>query len=312
MAAAGETVGVIGLGAMGLGTAQALLETGFDVVGYDVNPEAMNAFASAGGLAVTTPGEVASAARVIVILVVNARQVEAVLFGDDGIAASAAAGTVILQCATVSAVYIRDLEARLGERDIALLDTPVSGGTVKARSGDLTVMASGRPEHFEPAARVLDSMAATVYRLGDTAGPGSSMKLVNQLLAGVHIATAAEAMAFGIRAGIDPATIYEVITHSAGNSWMFENRMRHVLDADYTPSSAVDIFVKDLGIVTDSGRDLTFPLPMTSSALQLFMSASASGFGREDDSAVIKVFERSTGIKLPRAANDELRAGPGR
>jgi 3-hydroxyisobutyrate dehydrogenase len=128
---------------------------------------------------------------------------------------------------------------------------------------------------------------------------GSKVKMINQLLAGVHIAAATEAMALGIRAGIDPDQLYEVISNSAGNSWMFSNRVPHILSGDYTPLSAVNIFVKDLGIVVDSARKLTFPLPLTSSALQMFIATSASGLGGEDDSAVIKMFQQLTGIDLP-------------
>jgi 3-hydroxyisobutyrate dehydrogenase len=118
------------------------------------------------------------------------------------------------------------------------------------------------------------------------------------LLAGVHIAAAAEAMALGLREGVNPEALYEVITHSAGNSWMFENRMAHVLAADYTPLSAVDIFVKDLGLVLDLARASKFPLPLSSTAHQMFMQASTAGFAKEDDSAVIKIFP---GIELPHA-----------
>ena len=132
------------------------------------------------------------------------------------------------------------------------------------------------------------------------------MKIINQLLAGVHIAAAAEAMALGLREGVDPAALYEVITHSAGNSWMFENRMAHVLAGDYTPLSAVDIFVKDLGLVLDTARASKFPLPLASTAHQMFMQASSAGFAKEDDAAVIKIFP---GIELPGAQAMTLRLG---
>jgi L-threonate 2-dehydrogenase len=145
-------------------------------------------------------------------------------------------------------------------------------------------------------------MSEAVYRLGDQPGMGSAIKIVNQLLAGVHIAAAAEAMAFGIRSGLPADAIYQVITHSAGNSWMFENRMAHVLSGDYSPHSAVDIFVKDLGLVLDAARPTVFPLPLTAAAHQQFLRASAAGHGREDDSAVIKTFP---GIDLP-ARTEEL------
>ena len=151
---------------------------------------------------------------------------------------------------------------------------------------------------YAKAGGALEAMAAQVYRLGDRAGNGSKVKIINQLLAGVHIAAAAEAMALGLREGVDPAALYEVITHSAGNSWMFENRMAHVLAGDYTPLSAVDIFVKDLGLVLDLARASKFPLPLSSTAHQMFMQASTAGFAKEDDSAVIKIFP---GIELPKS-----------
>jgi 3-hydroxyisobutyrate dehydrogenase len=176
------------------------------------------------------------------------------------------------------------------------LDAPISGGAAKAAAGQITMMTAGKPAAYAKCEGVLEKMAAKVYRLGDRAGPGSTVKIVNQLLAGVHIAAAAEAMALGIRAGVKPEDIYEVITHSAGNSWMFENRMAHVLAADYTPLSAVDIFVKDLGIVLDTARASKYPLPLAATANQMFMQASSAGHGGEDDAAVIKIFP---GIQLP-------------
>jgi 3-hydroxyisobutyrate dehydrogenase len=178
------------------------------------------------------------------------------------------------------------------------LDAPISGGAAKAASGEMTMMSAGSPDAYTKAGRLLDAMAGKVYRLGNRAGNGSKVKIINQLLAGVHIAAAAEAMALGLREGVEANDLYEVITHSAGNSWMFENRMAHVLAGDYTPLSAVDIFVKDLGLVLDTARASKFPLPLSATAHQMFMQASTAGHAREDDSAVIKIFP---GIELPKA-----------
>jgi 3-hydroxyisobutyrate dehydrogenase len=179
------------------------------------------------------------------------------------------------------------------------LDAPVSGGAVGARGGSMTVMGSGSPAAFERAGPVLEAMASKVWRLGDEAGVGSTVKMVNQLLAGVHIAVAAEAMALGIRAGADPRTLFEVISSSAGSSWMWQNRVPHILAGDDTPLSAVNIFVKDLGIVLDQARALTFPLPMASAAHQLFLAAAAHGEGAKDDAFVIRVWQALAGIELP-------------
>jgi len=232
-------------------------------------------------------------------VVVNAGQTEAVLFGDGAAAETMKAGNVFVMCSTVDPGWSIALEKRLAEKGILYLDAPISGGSAKAAKGEITMMTSGSPDAYAKVGGALDAMAAKVYRLGPAAGNGSKVKIINQLLAGVHIAAAAEAMALGLREGVDPAALYDVITHSAGNSWMFENRMAHVLAADYTPLSAVDIFVKDLGLVLDTARASKFPLPLASTAHQMFLQASSSGFGREDDSAVIKIFP---GIDLPRGA----------
>ena len=226
----------------------------------------------------------------------DAAQTEDVLCGFGGGAAAMKKGAVYVLCSTVDPHWSITLETRLAELGLLYLDAPISGGAARAASGEMTMMTSGAAAAYAKADPVLDAMAAKVYRLGNSAGAGSKVKIINQLLAGVHIAAAAEAMALGLREGVDAAALYEVITHSAGNSWMFENRMAHVLAADYTPLSAVDIFVKDLGIVLDMARSSKFPLPLSSTAHQMFMQASTAGFAREDDSAVIKIFP---GIELP-------------
>jgi 3-hydroxyisobutyrate dehydrogenase len=288
--------GVIGLGAMGAGIAATLRRNGFQVHACDVRPGVAAAFAKEGGVACATPAEVAAACPVLISVVVNAQQTEGVLYGEGGCAAPMKPGSTFIMCSTVDPNWSVALEARLNAGGIHYIDAPISGGAAKAASGQMTVMSAAKPEAYAAAGAVLDAMAGKVYRLGDSAGAGSKVKIINQLLAGVHIAAAAEAMALGLREGVDPKALYEVITHSAGNSWMFENRMAHVLAGDYTPLSAVDIFVKDLGLVLDTARASKFPLPLASTAHQMFMQASTAGYAKEDDSAVIKIFP---GIKLP-------------
>lgn len=291
-----KKAGLIGLGAMGAGIAATLRDRGHEVHVCDARPGAALRFAEAGGVAWATPAQVAAACQVVISVVVNAAQTEAVLFGEGGAAAAMKPGSVFVMCSTVDPNWSIALEGRLNAIGIQYIDAPISGGAAKAASGQMTVMSSARPEAYALADAVLEAMAGKVYRLGDRAGAGSKVKIINQLLAGVHIAAAAEAMALGLREGVAPEALYEVITHSAGNSWMFENRMAHVLAGDYTPLSAVDIFVKDLGLVLDTARASKFPLPLASTAHQMFMQASSAGFAKEDDSAVIKIFP---GIALP-------------
>ena len=229
----------------------------------------------------------------------NETQTESVLFGEDGVAPGLRAGAVVISCATVSPAFAKSMEARLGEKGVLYLDAPMSGGSVKAAEGQLTLMASGTPAAFDKAKPALDAVAETVFRLGDMAGPGSAMKIVNQLLAGVHIAAAAEATTFALSQGIAPATTLDVISKCAGTSWMFENRVPHIVSGDYTPHSAVDIFVKDLGIVSDVARSSRFSAPIAAAALQQFLAASGAGHGREDDAAVAKIYARNAGLSLP-------------
>jgi putative dehydrogenase len=296
---ADRTIGVAGLGAMGMGTALALVDAGFRVAGFDIDAAKLAAFEEAGGIACASPAALAGHTGRVITMVVNAAQVESVLFGDDGLA-RAFQGGLLIQSATVSPAWVRELDAKLAARGIELLDAPVSGGPLRAREGNLSVMLSGPAARRERAADVFDASAANLFVMGDAIGQGSAMKLVNQLLAGVHIAVSGEAMAFALKSGLDAREVYRVITASAGNSWMFENRVPHILDDDYTPRSAVDIFIKDLGLVLDTGRAAKFPLPMASEAFQLFTMASSAGLGREDDAAVVKVWERLSDITLPR------------
>ena len=294
-------LGVIGLGSMGFGAALTALRKGVPVCGLDTRAEARERFTAQGGRATASLAELGGACHAVVVLVVNAAQTEAVLFGADGLAATMKPGSVVITSATVDPTLPPLWETRLAERGLWLIDAPVSGGATKAAAGQMTVMASGRPEAFAAVGTLLDAVAGKVYRLGDRAGIGSTVKMVNQHLAGVHIAAACEAMALGMRAGADPQALYDVISNAAGASWMFNNRVPHILAGDYRPLSAVNIFVKDLGIVLDAARAMAFPLPLAAAAHQIYLATAAAGHGAEDDSAVIKFYAALAGLQLPAA-----------
>ena len=300
-----RTLGVIGLGSMGLGAALSALNRGVATWGFDMRPEPGQRLAQAGGRLADSVAEIGAACDVVVVLVVNAAQTEQVLFGEGGLTASMRARSVVACSATVDPALPPRWAARLAEHELLFIDAPVSGGPKKAAEGAMTVMASGAPEAFAAAGTLLDAIAGKVYRLGDRPGVGSTVKMVNQHLAGVHIAAACEAMALGMRAGADPKALYEVITNSAGNSWMFQNRVPHILTGDYTPLSAVNIFIKDLGIVLDAARSMAFPLPLAAAAHQLYLATAAAGHGGEDDSAVIKFYAELAGLALPAPDHDE-------
>ena len=304
MAQPGPEVAWVGLGAMGSGMARTLLHHGVRVAGFDVNPAAVAAFAAAGGRPCAAVAEtLAGGAAALCVMVATAAQAEAVLYGPGGALEQMAPGALVVLTATVPPAFARATEAKLAERGVLFLDAPVSGGTAKAAQGKLTIMCGGSPAAWEAGGYLLELLSERLYNVGG-AGDGSSVKMVNQLLAGAHIATAAEAMALGARAGLNTRMLYDIISNAAGASWMFNNRVPHMLDDDFTPHSAVDIFVKDLGIVLDEARGLKFPLPVASTAHQQFLLTSAAGMGRFDDAAVVKVFERLTGATVASAPDD--------
>ena len=289
-------IAIIGLGSMGMGMAKSLLRADLDVISYDISDAARQTFADAGGSVADSVAAAALKADVVISVVVNASQTEAVL--ADALPAMAGDG-VFVSCATVVPAAAKSMAATVEDRGRLYLDAPISGGSIKAGLGEITVMASGSEAAFAKAAAALDAMAAKVYRLGDEAGPGSSMKLINQLLAGVHIVSACESMALAIKLDLDPEAVYDVITNAAGSSWMFENRVPHILEGDYSPHSAINIFTKDMGIVLDTARAENFPVPLAGTALQMFLMAAASGMGFDDDSSVARVYAQLAGLTLP-------------
>ena len=292
------TTAVIGLGSMGYGMAASCLRAGHTTHGFDVVPAQVTRFQSEGG-AQGALADVAPKLDAAVVVVLNAAQTQEVLFGADALVPMMRKGAVVMACATVPPEFARDMAARCAAHGVHYLDAPISGGSIKAASGDLSVMASGTADAFEAARAVLDATAATVFELGDSAGAGSAMKAVNQLLAGVHIAAMAEALTFGMTQGVTPDKFVEVISKCAGSSWMLENRAPHIVAGDYTPLSQVNIWPKDLGIVLDIAKSANFSAPITAAAMQQYLAAAGMGLGREDDAAVAKVYARNAGLTLP-------------
>jgi putative dehydrogenase len=208
---------------------------------------------------------------------------------------------VVIASATAPPAAVKALGDRLAAQGILLLDAPVTGGVSGAAHASLSLLTAGPEAAYTACGDVLAAISSKVYRCGAEHGQGSKVKVINQLLVGVQIAAAAEAMALGLREGVDPALLYEVITHGAGHSWAFADRVPRVLSGDYAAVTALDIFVKDLGLVLDTARASAFPLPLASAAYQMFASAASAGLGRDDDISVIKTFP---GIDLPQKRRD--------
>ena len=287
-------VAVIGLGAMGLPMARALLRGGFAVRGFDLRQSARAALAADGGTAVEFARTAAAGAAVLMLMVVDAAQAEAVLFADGALDAMATSGVVLLT-ATCPPAAVQALAARVRQTGRGFVDAPVSGGTAGATAATLTVMAAGTPADLAVVHPLLEAIGKRIFIVGPDPGQGAVVKTVNQLLCGAHIVVAAEGLALARRLGVDGRMILEVLGGSAAASWMLNDRGPRMLDEHPPVSSAVDIFVKDLGIVLQAGRDSRVALPMAALAHQLFLAASGRGLGAEDDSQVLRCYEALNG-----------------
>lgn len=284
-----HTIAFAGLGAMGLPMAKNLLVAGHRVRGFDLNPEALAALVSAGGEASSDAVAAAQGADVMILMVVNAAQAEQVLFDSGALAAMPDDGIVCLM-ATCPPAAVERIATRVMATGRRFVDAPVSGGTAGAGAASLTVMAACERSTFEAVRPVFEGLGQRIFHVGERAGQGATVKTVNQLLCGVHIAVVAEAFALAAKTGVDLDVLLEIMSGSAAASWMLKDRGPRMLQEEPEVSSAVDIFVKDLGIVLEAGRDAQAALPIAAVAHQMFLATSGRGEGRADDSQVIRSY----------------------
>jgi L-threonate 2-dehydrogenase len=284
------TVGFIGLGSMGLPMAKNLLARGFTVRGFDMRPAAVEVLVQAGGIGVSAAAQASAGADVLVLMVVNAAQAEVILFAEGALAALSDDGVVVLM-ATCPPGAVETIAARVLEAGRRFVDAPVSGGVVGAEGATLTIMAAAPQDTFEAVRPVLDAFGDKVFYVGEKPGQGAMVKTVNQLLCGVHIAVAAEALSLAAKVGVDLEVMLQILSGSSASSWMLKNRGPRMLQAEPEVTSAVDIFVKDLGIVLKAGREVKAALPLAALAHQMFLAVSGQGGGAEDDSQVIRAYQ---------------------
>lgn len=292
-------IGVVGVGAMGMNVAKRLLACGFPVFARDIRPEAEKEARAAGARVCESPASLARDCAFVVTLVVNADQTEEVVFGPDGLAQTLAPGAVVIMSSTVQPSFAANLAQRLAGHGVHMVDAPVSGGPSKARDGTMSMMLGGADAVLERAAPVLEAMAGRRVRISDRPGDGSKAKIVNNMLAGVNLAAGCEAMALGIKLGLDPQTLVDVVNASSGASWVFADRMPRVLAADYAPRAAVELLRKDLAILLETAQGVHFPALVARTAHAVFEDAARLGHGHEDDAALVKVYRQLTGIRLP-------------
>lgn len=289
-------IAVIGLGAMGLPMATNLVRAGFDVRGNDIRDDALSALSETGGVAADSARDAAHNADMIILMVVSSAQAEDLLF-REGLAEALPSGAIVAMMYTQPPADAADLGRKLSEFGLRPLDAPVSGGAAGAVDATLAIMASGATDAFEAARPVFEAVGRHIFHLGEEPGLGSTAKLINQHLAGIHLAAAAEAMSAAEDAGLPLETVFDVITASAGNSWIWGDRGPRMMLAEPPVASAVDIIVKDLGIVLDHGRNARMAMPLAAAAHQMFLAASGAGHGKADDSQVIRAYRSLKGEK---------------
>jgi 3-hydroxyisobutyrate dehydrogenase-like beta-hydroxyacid dehydrogenase len=290
-------VGFIGLGAMGGPMALNLMKHGFSLVVHDIDPKKLEPAAAMGAAVAQSPEAVAATAERTISMVETTDQAEAVIIGEHGIINGAGPGHIVLCMSTIDPFAARRFADRLAERGIAMLDAPVSGGTVRAKSGELSVIVGGAPETYAACEDLFRAMGKNLFHVGPL-GLGLAMKLVNNMLGQVSTVAIAEALVFGVKAGLDPHKIYEVIRVSTGSSVQFENRVPRMLRRDFTPGGTIDISYKDQDLETSFAKRLGVPLLLANLTQQVYQMARAQGLNKEDGSAIIKVFEEFAGVKI--------------
>ncbi len=293
------SIGLIGPGAMGLGITHALLRGGFRVLVRDINPERNRLASEAGAVVCEHAAAIAREAEIVITVVVSAAQTREVCFASNGLVETMAPGGVVLMCSTIAPEDTAAIAVDLAARGINMIDAPISGGPARAAAGTMSMMLAGGDGALEKCAAVLATMSDKRFVISPTPGDGSKMKLVNNLMAGINVAAGAEAFSLGIKAGLDPKKIYEVVMASSGQSWMVADRMKRIIEGDRSVTAAAAIITKDVGLALDMAQTLKFPLPIGGQAHQVFLSTLALGHALEDDNAVIRYYQALTGIPLP-------------
>ena len=286
----GATVGLVGLGAMGRGAAARLIGAGYQVIGRDLDKASLDWLEGQGGRVAGSAADMA-ACEAVIIFVVNDRQTEAVLYGDGGLVGHLKPGCVVITCSTMPPAYVQALAPRLAADGLRLVDAPVTGGRVGAQKGTMTIMIGAAAQDLARVRPVLETIGGRLFHLGDQPGAGAQMKVINQLMCGVHIAAAGEALALAKRLGLPLSETHELLCSGAAGSWMLGDRGQRMVDAAWDDvASAVDIFVKDLGLVLDAAKDAQHPADLAATAYARFKTASEAGLGSKDDSAVMLTY----------------------
>jgi len=294
-----KRIGFIGLGAMGKPMAKNLIKAGYALTVYDLNPQPMKELADLGAKRAGSSAETAGDVDVIITILPACEEVKAAVLGEEGVLQGARKGAALIDMSSIAPHTSKLVAAEAFTRDLKFMDAPVSGGTIAAEKGTLTIMVGGDKELLDEHTDILEVMGKTIYHVGDI-GMGETVKMINQVLVGVNIVAIAEAFVLGTKLGADPEVLYNVIRNSAGNSFLIDNRVpNYIFKGDFTqPGFALDLLLKDVGLAVDSAKINKVPLFLTGQAFQYLSMASASGLGKKDLSSVIEMLEKAVDVKV--------------
>lgn len=292
-----DRIGFIGLGIMGQGMARNVLKAGFELTVWNRTASKMETLAAEGAETASNPAEVAARSDIVIICVSDTPDVEAVIKGKDGVQKGAKPGSLVIDCSTISPTVTRQLADMLAERQVAMLDAPVSGGSEGAAQGTLSIMIGGNPEHVERAMPVLQAMGKKITHVGAN-GAGQVVKLVNQILVVGHALAMSEALLFAQAGGVDLQKTLDAVSAGAAGSWMLSNRGPQIIRHDWRPGFTVDLQQKDVRLVLDAADDMGVPLPGTAIIHQLYRTLQAGGLGSEGNHALVKALEHLAGFQI--------------
>ncbi|MDD4569869.1 MAG: NAD(P)-dependent oxidoreductase [Tepidanaerobacteraceae bacterium] len=291
-------IGFIGLGVMGKRIAKRIHDAKYNLKVFDVMEDPVEEFKKMGVEAGKSPGEVAFDTEVIFMSLPNSQIVTNVVLGEDGILSKAKPGTIVVDLSSITPKAIRKIYEKTNSKGVEILDAPVSGGSAGAEAGTLTIMVGGKKEILYKVMPILETIGKTIYHVGDV-GAGDTVKLVNNLLLGANMVATAEALALGVKAGLNPEVMFEVITSSSGNSYALKAKYpKFISKRNFEPGFMVNLQYKDLQLAVDTAKDLGLPLVMGNNAQQMYEMAKAEGFGEKDISSVIKLYEKWSGITV--------------
>ena len=290
-------VGFIGLGNMGRPMALNLVKHGFPLVVHDIDPAKLEPLRARGAAVAESAERVAAAADRTICMVETTAQAESVIAGERGIIRSARPGHIVICMSTIDPFAVRRLADTLTARAVSMLDAPVSGGTEGAKTGELSIIVGGAAETFEACRDLFKAMGTKIFHVGGI-GQGLAMKLVNNMLIQVNTVAVAEALVMGVKAGLDPRTIYEVVRVSTGTSSAFERQVPKILARDFAPGGTVDVYFKDQELETAFAKQLGVPVLLANVSQQVYQMARAAGLSKQDGTAIIQVLERLAGVRI--------------